>query len=385
MQFLIFFGVALTIFGLVNWYLGWRGWQALAAWFPAADHRVYAALFCLLAFSYVLGRAGSRFLPAFVADSLTIFGSYWMAVMFYGLLLLLCVDLIRLADHFTGFLPAALPWARIAGPAVLLALTGIIGFGIWNARHPVVTHYEIQVDKPAPEGMESLRLVMVSDIHSGLILNNGRLAGLVELINAQEPDLVVFAGDMIDEDVTVFAEEKMAANFCHINAPYGVYACLGNHEYFAGPVEDVEHYLQQGGVVLLRDQSQRLAPALLLAGRDEAGAGGSGYVSEHQAVALAQVLEGSEPDDTVIVLDHVPSRLDEAQAAGVDLLLCGHTHHGQLWPNNYLTERIYPLDYGLYKEGPFHAIVSSGYGTWGPPLRLGSHAEIVDITIRFQD
>lgn len=382
MQYLVFFGIVTVVFGLVNWYLGWRGWQALTAWFPAADHRIYLALFCLLAFSYLLGRAGARFLPSVIADSLTIIGSYWMAIMFYGLLILLAVDLVRLADYFIGFLPAALPWARIAGPAVLLVLAAIVGAGAWNARHPVVTHYDLQVDKPAVDGRDTLNIVMVSDIHSGLILNNGRLAGLVDMINAQQPDLVVFAGDMIDEDVTVFAEEKMAENFCRIQAPYGVYACLGNHEYYAGPIEDVERYLQQGHVVLLRNQAQRLAPGLLLAGRNEAGGGIEGMPGQ---MALADILSERLENDFTVVLDHIPSRLAEAEQEGVDLLLCGHTHRGQLWPNNYITSRIYPLDYGWYENGPFHVIVSSGFGTWGPPLRLGSQAEIVDITVHFKD
>ncbi len=380
MQYLIFFVIVFLIFSLTNWYIGVRSWQALMAWFPAADHRIFIGVFCLLSFSYLLGRVGARFLPGAAANFMTIAGSYWMAVMFYGFLILLFIDILRLVNHFTGLVTPDIIILKILGAAVLLVIVSIIGLGAWNARHPVVTHYDVTISKQAGN-MESVKIVMVSDIHAGLILNNGRLAGLVDLINAQNPDVVLLAGDMIDEDVTLFAEEKMAENFCRLQAPLGVFACLGNHEYYAGNVSDIEQYLKRGQVVLLRDQTAEIAPGIVVVGRENAEQRIEGSA---ELVSLEDILTGIDKNKTLIALDHIPSRLGEAQSAGVDLLLCGHTHDGQLWPNNYLTSKIFPISYGYLQNGAFNAIVSSGFGTWGPPVRVGNRAEIVDITVHFE-
>lgn len=378
-MFYLVFAIAFFLYGLLNYYIGLRFWQGLFSYFPHISSSGYWSVFWLIALSYLLARVGEKFLPAVISQSFSVVGSYWLGVMFYAFLTLFVVDMIRLLDKAFSFLPGGLKTSPAVGTALLLLIGGIVIYGAWNARNPIIHHYELSVDKTAGD-LKALHIVMVSDVHLGTIMDNGRLTQMLNLINAQHPDLILIVGDMIDENVERVIEREMQANLTQLQARYGTYAVLGNHEYIGRHVDEAIKYLQESGVKVLKDQIVSIAGGVYLVGRDDRTGERFGGGKRK---TLDTLLQGVQPSRPIIVMDHQPSHLEEPEQAGVDLQLSGHTHQGQLFPNNFITNRIFQDDFGFLQKGAFQIIVSSGYGTWGPPLRVGNKPEIVDIRLHF--
>lgn len=375
-KWLTFFLIFLAVYSLANLYAAWRGWQALHIYYPALALSWYVLLCLFLTAAYPLGRFGESLLPLWLINKLTIIGSYWLAIIYYLFLLTLLADLCTWAGRAAGvdFLRPG------AGMPLVLAITAcLLIYGIYNARHPVVKNYEITIEKQAPRS--SLHMVMVSDIHLGKIVTTPRLQDLITRINRLQPELVVLPGDIIDEDVDLFIDKQMADIFTQIKAPLGTYAVLGNHEYIGGKSEAAILELQRGGIKVLRDAAVKVDNSFYLAGRDD--------YSRHRfsglsRAPLAAIMKNVDTTLPVILMDHQPAELDEAAAGGVDLLLSGHTHRGQMFPNHYITRAIYDVDWGYLRKNMLQIIVSCGYGTWGPPIRIGNQPEIVNLVIHFK-
>lgn len=346
---------------------------------------VYWLVFWVLAFSYLGARFGQAFLPSWLSQKLTLAGAFWLAAMFYFILALALVDLVRALDRWLKFIPAGFKTNQAAAPGVgllvLLLVIAVIAYGYWNARHPRVTRYDLTIPKQAGT-ISTLHAVMVSDVHLGTIIHNGQLTEMVEMIQKLHPDLVLFAGDIIDENVAVVAEKQMAENFRRLKSKYGVYAVLGNHEYIGGHAEEIIRYLESAGVQVMRDRYVKVGNAFYVVGRDDWS--GQRFTGKSR-LNLDDLMQGIDQALPVILLDHQPVNLTEPAQNGVDLQLSGHTHRGQLFPNHWITRRIYEIDWGYLRKGNLQVIVSSGYGTWGPPIRTGNSPEIVDIHIKFAD
>lgn len=377
--------VVLVLYGAINLWIGLRTWQGLFKFIPHAAifQKGYWIVFALIAFSYIIGRLLQRFLPAALNRIIAWIGAYWMAAMFYAVLILLIFEILRLTDHFLHIIPTQVKgnssFPLILGLTGFFIIAGILVYGSWNALNPIVHRYELTIDKKAGD-LKNLHLVMVSDIHLGTIHQNSALTGLVERVNILNPDLILFAGDVLDENVEVFIEQKMTDTFSQLKSKYGVYASLGNHEYIGGHAEEVIQYLGEGGVKVLRDEAVQVEDSFYIIGRDDLSGVNFRGGKRSDLKAIADPLNQSLP---LILIDHQPSQIDEAVDEGIDLQLSGHTHRGQLWPNHWITGRIFPTDWGLLQKGSFNLIVSNGYGTWGPPIRIGNRPEIVDITIQF--
>ena len=189
---------------------------------------------------------------------------------------------------------------------------------------------------------------MASDIHLGTIMGSRRLETIVARINALEPDIVLLPGDIVDESVSIAEEEKMISVLRSIRAPLGVFSVPGNHEYFGGLAKNLE-YLVRGGVRVLQDEAVTVGGAFVLAGRKDPTALRFGESRK----ALPEILESAGVDRTlpIILLDHQPLRLNEAEDAGVDLQLSGHTHAGQLFPLNLINKMIYEQYWGYLRKG----------------------------------
>ncbi len=380
--FLLMFLLLILIYGAINYYIGRRGWQALFSYIPGLNRPVYWTIFLVIAFSYLAGRFAEQILPPVLTRVFIILGAFWLGAMFYLLPLLIILDVIGLLGTVLHIRPkgkkAFRPWL---GLIVFLSVLGVVIYGAWNAKHPRVTHYDLAVKKQA-EALSSLHLVMVSDIHLGTINHDGYLRKLVELINQQQPDLILFAGDIIDEEIDSFVEKEITANFPDLKAKYGVYAVLGNHEYIGGNADEATKFLRAAGVTVLHDDWTYVADSFYLLGREDiSGANLSG----HKRKDLVSLMNGLNKNKPIILLDHQPSELDEPLAQGIDLQLSGHTHQGQLFPVQFLTSKIFQIDYGYLRKDNLQVIVSSGYGTWGPPMRVGNKPEIVDITVNFEN
>ena len=380
-QFLIFFSIVILIYSLVNYYIYIRGMQALPA--GMAFKSWYPWIFLFLSASYIIGRFLERVWISPVSTFFTFTGSFWLAFMIYFLMAVVVIDIVRIVIFF---IPAK-PGFMINNYAdfkkylflVVVAVTGIIVLaGHINALTPRVKRIDIRIDKKAGT-TKTLHIAAASDIHMGTLVGPRRTAKLVKMINERNADLILFAGDIVDEDLAPVIKYDLGRSLLKLKAPLGVYAITGNHEYIGGADAAVS-YLEEHGIKMLRDTSIKINESFYLAGRNDRD---SKRFSAKERKNLAAVLEGVDLSLPVIMMDHQPFNLQQVADAGVDFQLSGHTHHGQLWPFNYITNAIYELSWGYKKKDNSHFYVSSGYGGWGPPVRSGNRPEILDIYITF--
>jgi predicted MPP superfamily phosphohydrolase len=373
----------IAIFGGLNYYIGLRVWQAVGSRVTFINSRVYWVLFWVIALSYVLAKTGERFLPSGLEDYLNIIGGYWMAAMLYFLLVLPVLDILRIAHKKFAFMPRSISENNFlktyAGALIVLLVIGILIYGTFNARYIKVATYDIDISKDAGS-LKQLKVVMISDSHLGNVVNNSRLTKIVDKINELKPDIVLMAGDIVDEKVGPFINQKMGENFKRLNASYGVYASTGNHEFYGGEAEDIVRELEKSKVVVLRDDYVKVADSFYIVGREDTA--GERF-SKEKRKKLSQILEGVDKNLPILLMDHNPQDIIEPQENMVDLQVSGHTHRGQMFPSQFITSSIYELDWGYLKKDKFNLIVSSGVGTWGPPIRVGNSSEIVQINIKF--
>jgi uncharacterized protein len=379
---IIFIFVFLSIYGIVNFYIGLRFWQAIGSHIHFLNNKVYWLIFSLVVFSYILGRVGKKYLPATLSKGLILTGAYWMAAMLYFLMVIILVDLIRFLNSRLSFLPSFTKGGSFLlyfSLVAFLIIIGILAFGTWNAGNIQVKKYAFSIDKQAGT-LKQIHAVMISDIHLGDIVNSKLLEDIVEKINKCKPDIVFIPGDIIDDDINPFIKQNMNGIFKKIKAKYGVYACFGNHDYYGGNIEKEMKLFKDSGITVLRDAYVKVDESFYIVGRED---NALERMSKTKRKPLSQIVDGIDNSLPVILLDHQPNTLPEAQKAGVDLLLAGHTHKGQFFPADLFTKMIFEIDYGYLKKGNFNVVVSSGVGTWGPPIRIGTSSEIVDMSIRF--
>ncbi|HEX2949750.1 MAG TPA: metallophosphoesterase [Armatimonadota bacterium] len=300
--------------------------------------------------------------------------------MFYLLLALLLLDCARALNAALHFLPTQVTQRpELIGICIASFCIGVVTYGAWNAWHPRTRHFDITIHKSAST-LHQLHIVMASDIHLGEIVNRNRLVHLVHDINNLHPDIVLLPGDTIDENVRPFQEQHMAEVLRGIQARYGTYAVLGNHEYLGEQVNEALRALANANVVVLRDQYVKIANSFYLLGRDDRSC--PRFTGKGRQ-PFGQLMKGIDKHLPILLMDHQPYDLEESAAAGVDLQLSGHTHHGQIFPNGLLTQKIFEVDWGYLQKGAYQVIVSCGYGTWGPPIRTGNTPELLDIMVHF--
>jgi uncharacterized protein len=379
---LIFLGIVLTIYGLGNFYIARRGAQALAA-SPRA-RSAFLVLFIGSALALPLGRTLMVAARGRLTSALVEVGTFHLAVLLYGLMAVLAIDLARLANAFVPFLPK--PWFApgaktglvvFAAAAAAVALT--LAYGAWNAARLRTAGLEIHLPRRAGS-LDRMTVVAASDLHLGRLVGPKRLEKVVRRINDLGPDLVVFVGDIVDESVTEEIETELGGIMRRLRAPLGIYAALGNHESYSGLERNVA-CLRGCGITVLQDEAAVVAGALRLVGRRDPSSLGVQEVR----LSIPGILSGSGAgaDLPVVVLDHQPVRFKEVVEASADFQISGHTHDGQIFPIGLINSLIYELNWGYLRKGGTQFYVTSGAGTWGPPVRIGSRAEVVRIALKF--
>lgn len=253
-----------------------------------------------------------------------------------------------------------------------------VAAGYINAISPRIKVMELTVNKSAGN-LKDLKIAMASDIHMGTLIGPKRTSKLVKSLNELKPDIILLAGDIVDEDLAPVIKQNLGECLKQLYAPFGVYGITGNHEYIGG-AESAVKYLEDNGIIMLRDTVIQLNNSFYLAGREDRD---KNRFSGRKRLEVRELFQNIDTNLPVILLDHQPFELDKAAEAGVDLQLSGHTHHGQLWPLNYLTRAIYEVSMGYKKKGDAHFYVSPGFGGWGPPVRTGNRPEVVFITLTF--
>jgi predicted MPP superfamily phosphohydrolase len=383
-QMFIFFGVFFTLYAGFNYFIFIRGWQALHNFAPKPVLIIYVTAFLLFSMSYLFMRFTAKILPPGLADVLAFYGGLWFAAMLYFLMFILLFDIIRLIAGNLTLYPAIITanWAIVKATSLAVAIVVTITLmivGNHNANNLKVREVVIDVDKHVP-GMTELNIAFASDIHLGHIVGEKHLTKIITEIQKLKPDIILFPGDLVDEELQPVIQKNLGRLFTTLSAPYGIYAVTGNHEYIGGANAAVE-YLSKFNIRFLRDTTLLINNAFYLAGREDLSMNG---FTGTKRKSLNELLSKADTNLPVILMDHQPINLAEAVQNQVDLQISGHTHHGQMWPLNYATERIFKLSWGYKKIENSHFYVSSGAGTWGPHVRIGNQPEIVHIKLRFR-
>ncbi|MBP2625357.1 MAG: Phosphoesterase [Firmicutes bacterium] len=379
-KFILTIAGLIILFGIGNYYIGLRLWQSIGDKVAPGLVNYYWIIFSLLAGSYFLGRLGAICFPGDFSDRMIWIGSYWLGLAFYLCLFWLAYDIVAIVSSFIGFFPRGISsYSNGIGLSILAAAILVVAYGARNACTPNIRRYDITINKSVDNCTE-LHVVLISDLHLGILVGRDRLRRAVQIINELDPDLILMPGDIIDENIGAFVENEMPEILRGIRSRLGIYGILGSHEYIYGHSEKAITCLKRAGINMLRDQYIKLPNDVYIVGRDD--------LFREQLVGtprrnLTTILQGCNREFPIILMDHQPVGLEEAALQGVDLQLSGHTHHGQIFPINLLTQKIFKIDWGYLRRGPYQVIVSSGFGTWGPPIRLGTISEIVDITIKF--
>ncbi|MGL4820171.1 MAG: metallophosphoesterase [Bacilli bacterium] len=362
----------------ITTWLGWNIWTWLSAWFGSSTwlfvlflvvHLYFNLSFFL--FRMVNGKASLK-LSAFLHWSSVI----WMSVFIAGFLIVGTGNLIILILNFAGV--SFTTWTiRLVGSVLFLLCLLLIGYGYYNAKRSVVRRYTLHMNKQIPN-VDKLRIVAFSDVHLGRIVGVADIRRLVRLVNKEQPDVVLVLGDLLDEDIIPFEERGMLEELSEMQARDGVFLIPGNHEYYAGHLAQFEDAMTRIGWHMLRDSAICVNDSYTLVGRNDPS--GEKWTKGTRK-PLSELLENVNRTLPMILMDHQPFFLTEGVKEEFDLQLSGHTHRGQIWPGRLITHRVYELDYGYLKRRFTHSIVTSGFGTWGPPLRIGTQSEIIVIEL----
>ncbi len=294
---------------------------------------------------------------------------FMLAVYIYFILISLVFDIMWVARIRISFIHGSTLYLGLATVVLSFAIA-IIGYLHHDKTYTVT--YNVTTDKPMKQ---DLRMVAVSDIHIGSSLPLARLNEAIETINGLEPDVVVLLGDIVDNDIKQFTPDFQAA-FREIKAP--VYAVFGNHEYYSGTIQQVYDAFNGAGFITLKDEVTYLDDyGVYLVGRDTITH--SPLSSKKPILDVAGDLDKGEP---IVILDHIPAGTDEGKLINADIQLSGHTHKGQFFPVNLIVDMMYPNAYGLLQDGNFNMIVSSGFGLWGPPVRVATNSEILLVNLK---
>ncbi|MGI5863671.1 MAG: metallophosphoesterase [Myxococcales bacterium] len=364
------FGIILqTASALMHLYVFWRASKIPALTRLVSRRGLGVATFGLWS-SVLLARYLRHEVSGPLAAALELFGMTWLATVFLLFVSLLAVDLLtgygrllpRLAPHLRG--------TALVG-AALMAVIGIVQ----ATRAPAVVEHEVALPG-LPRELDSTVLVALSDLHLGTQRGAEWLAARAEQVKALQPDLIVLLGDNFDGRRIPDAD-ALRPVLRSLSAPLGTWAVLGNHDLHDEQAPGVA-LLESAGIGVLRDRWTEPRPGLVLVGVDDLT-----RRSRKRKIAgtIAEAMSG-RPAGATILLSHSPLQAEEAAREGAGLMLCGHTHGGQIWPFGLLVKLRYPLVAGRYDVGKMAAIVSRGTGFWGPHMRLWHRSEILKITLR---
>ena len=333
---------------------------------------------------------------AFLPDSPVKFalqaaGNVWLGFyLYFGVILLALVGLVALVRLVSR--------ARLVGNwyggmllLSLVAALAVTGYGLVHAQNTVVERYEIQVDKPG----EDMKVVLIGDLHLSVNSRLDTTRRMVELINAEEPDAVVIAGDIFTSSYGGLAHpEQYAEALRGIRAKYGVYAVYGNHDVeetlFGGfPISPVsqafrtaqmEQFFRDCHFTVLYDQVVDIG-GVQLAGRVDGEKAGDGTTNR---MTSAELLADIDPERPVVVLEHEPKEFQALKAAGADVALCGHTHAGQMFPGNLVVPFFNENAWGYARVHDLETVVTAGVGYYGPPMRVGTNSEVTVVNLKFK-
>ncbi|MFD9084285.1 metallophosphoesterase [Streptomyces erythrochromogenes] len=262
--------------------------------------------------------------------------------------------------------------ARAVGGAAAAVAVGTVGNGAYGVlRGPSVKRVQVPLAK-LPRAAHGFRIAVVSDVHLGPVLGRAHAQRIVDAVNRTQPDLIAIVGDLVDGSVPDLG--SAAEPLRGLTARHGSFFVTGNHEYFSGAEQWVDHVRELGLTPL--ENARRALPHFDLAGVNDIQGEQEGSGPDFRAA-----LGDRDRSRAAVLLAHQPVVIHDAVKHGVDLQLSGHTHGGQLWPGNYLAELANPTVAGLERYGDTQLYVSRGAGAWGPPVRVGAPSDITVVEL----
>ncbi|CAM5502457.1 metallophosphoesterase [Streptomyces avidinii] len=262
--------------------------------------------------------------------------------------------------------------ARTVGGAAAAVAVGTVGAGTYGVlRGPRVKRVQVPLAK-LPRAAHGFRIAVVSDVHLGPVLGRAHTQRIVDTVNRTQPDLIAIVGDLVDGSVPDLGHA--AEPLRRLAARHGSYFVTGNHEYFSGAQQWIDHVRELGLTPL--ENARRELPHFDLAGVNDIQGEREGKGPDFGAA-----LGDRDRSRAAVLLAHQPVVIHDAVRHGVDLQLSGHTHGGQLWPGNYLAELANPTVAGLERYGDTQLYVSRGAGAWGPPVRVGAPSDITVVEL----
>ena len=325
-------------------------------------------------------------------------GAYWLGISLYLILYVAVIDLLRwiyskiFKDKYNEF------YARTICTLLIIILTAVTSiYGIINAKIVRTTEYDITINKDGGNFKE-MTIAMFGDPQFGYNIGEYHLKQAVDIINKNDVDIVCVVGDIFDNQYSAIKHpDKLIDLFNQIKSKYGMYAVLGNHDVeepilcgFTFNDDDLENklaskemldFIKKSGMVLLYDENVIINDSVNLYGRADQERPNLGNITRKESGDIFKEVDTTKP---LFVLDHEPREYDELEKAGVDLMMAGHTHDGQLWPTKIATDIIWENAYGLWVKNAFHAITTSGLGLFGPNMRVGTIAEVCIIHVKFR-
>jgi uncharacterized protein len=377
--FLFFFGT-LGLFHLYVWMRLVRDPQLPPPWRLGLTAGLMA-----LGVLLVWGTMGDRLIPAQTPQFVRWTGLVWLGLLGFLTSLLLVADAVAVigwvARHIGG-VPAPDLARRVFLARAVAGVTAAVSAGLGavalgeGLRRVQVKRVQV-VLKKLSAAASGYRIVQISDVHIGPTLQRPFLEEIVAQVNALRPDLIAITGDLVDGTVSEIGE--LMTPLANLKAKDGVYFITGNHEYYSGAEEWLAH-LPSLGVRPLRNERVAIGGP---SGFDLAGVHDwtANQVDPTHAPDLPAALAGRDPSRPVVLLAHQPRQAKEAIELGVDLQLSGHTHGGQVFPMTVLVHLAQPYVTGLHRDGDFQIYVNAGTGYWGPPMRLGTRAEITEVLL----
>jgi len=374
---LVFAGIVTLVLGLVHWLI-WNRLVRDALW-PSPWGRNFTLVFIALGLTIPAAIITMRFSPRIVNGPLAWVGYSWMGFIFYFFVLVLTSDISRGLFGILNALPQDPERRQFLARAIsagIVSLSGVIGIGglIKAARGFVIQRVRVPMEK-FPASANGYSIAQITDLHVGPTLGVSYVEDVVREANALNPDLIVITGDLVDGSVEQLREHVEPLR--RLSARDGVFFVTGNHEYYSGAVEWIAH-LESLGIRVLRNERVDIRGIFDLAGVDDISAE---RMQPGHGQDMVKATQGRDTSRALVLLAHQPKSLKDAVLAGVDLQISGHVHGGQIFPFNWLAHLDQPYISGLHQKEKTWIYVSAGTGYWGPPMRVGTTAEIARIEL----
>ena len=378
---MIFLGITtfLIVYIVANFYVGNKILLWLMSIYSSTNKTIFWVIYFLCAFSIIIAYLIPK---SYFSKIFKIASWFYMGAFLYLLIIFLALDILKIifikSQFFRENIIQNNRFLVISGFVILAIVLFIILYGNYNAKNIQIVDYNLKVSEKEKTN-KTLNIAMISDIHIGDIINYKEIENIVQRIKGLNPDIVLIAGDVFDGYYDGIENiDKIENAFKGLKTKYGTYAVFGNHDAGSGYSKMVE-FCRRSNINLLQDEFKEFKGEFTIVGRkDGSPIGDQGEVRKE----LENVLK-NDVIKPIIMLDHKPSNINEISDYNVDLLLCGHTHKGQMFPGNLITNRIFLVDYGYLKVKNTNVVVSSGVGTWGPRMRIGSKSEIVNIKLEY--